>query len=47
MLRNRMPEIEIPEDNPFQLDKLKRELRANTFLSIINFSERYDNVLYV
>lgn len=35
MLRNRLPEIEVPEDNPFQYDKLKREPRANTFLSIL------------
>jgi len=35
MLRNRLPEIEIPKDNPFQYDKLKRESRANTFLSIL------------
>lgn len=35
MLRNRLPEIEIPKDNPFQYDKLNREPRANTFLSIL------------
>lgn len=34
MLRNRLPEIEIPEDNPFLYDKLKREPCANTLLSI-------------
>lgn len=35
MLRNRLPEIEIPEDNPFLYDKLKREPCANTLLSIL------------
>lgn len=35
MLRNRLPEVEIPEGNPFQYDKLKREPCANTFLSIL------------
>ena len=35
MLRNRLPEIEIPENNPFQYDKLKREPCANTLLSIL------------
>ena len=31
MLGNRLPEIEILEDNPFQYDKQKRESHANTF----------------
>ena len=35
ILRNRLPEIEIPEDNPFLYDKLKREPCANTLLSIL------------
>ena len=35
MLRNRLPEVEIPDENPFQYDKLKREPCANTFLSIL------------
>ena len=34
MLRNRLPDIEISPNNPFQYDKLKREPCANTFLSI-------------
>ena len=35
LLRNRLPEIEIPVENPFQYDKLKREPCANTFISIL------------
>ena len=35
MLRNRLPDIEISPNNPFQYDKLKREPCANTFLSIL------------
>ena len=35
MLRNRLPEIEVPKENPFINDKLKREPCANTFLSIL------------
>ena len=35
MLRNRLPEIEIPKEKPFINDKLKREPCANTFLSIL------------
>ena len=34
MIRNRLPEIEIPEGNPFENDKLNRMPCANTFYSI-------------
>ena len=35
MLRNRLPEIDVPEDNPFVNDKLNRESCVNTFCSMI------------
>lgn len=35
MLRNRLPEIEIPKENPFENDKLNREACANAFCSLI------------
>ena len=35
MLRNKLPEIEIPEEDPFKYDKLKRRTCANTFISLI------------
>ena len=35
MLKNRLPEIEIPEEDPFKYDKLKRNTCANTLLSLI------------
>lgn len=35
MLQNRLPEIEVPEDNPFANDILDREPCVNTFLSLI------------
>ena len=35
MLRNRLPEIEIPEEHPFQNDKLNRKPCAKTFCSLI------------
>ena len=35
MLRNRLPEIEIPEDNPFKNDILNRESCANTFINLV------------
>jgi energy-coupling factor transporter ATP-binding protein EcfA2 len=35
MLRNRLPEIEIPEEAPFQFDKLNRRVPANTFCSLV------------
>ncbi|UPS43457.1 KAP family NTPase [Prevotella sp. E15-22] len=35
MLRNRLPEIEIPYDNPFQNDKLNRKSCADTFCSLV------------
>lgn len=35
MLRNRLPEIEIPNDNPFQNDKLNRKSCADTFCSLV------------
>ena len=31
MLINRLPEIEVPEDDPFKFDKLDRKPCANTF----------------
>lgn len=36
MLRNRLPEIEIPEGNPFQNDKLDRKSCADIFINLIN-----------
>lgn len=35
MLINRLPEIEIPEDNPFKFDQLDRKACADTFLSLV------------
>ena len=35
MLRNRLPEIEIPVDDPFKYDKLDRISSAETFTSIV------------
>ena len=35
MLRNRLPEIEIPVDDPFKYDKLNRISCADTFTSIV------------
>lgn len=35
MLRNRLPEIEIPEEDPFRFDKLNRRPCANTFCSLV------------
>ena len=35
MLINRLPEIEIPEDDPFKFDQLDRKTCANTFLSLV------------
>ena len=35
MLRNRLPEIEIPEEYPFQNDRLNRQPCANTFYSLV------------
>ena len=35
MLKNRLPEIEIPEEDPFKYDKLKRQSCANTFDSLV------------
>jgi energy-coupling factor transporter ATP-binding protein EcfA2 len=35
MLRNRLPEIEIPEGNPFQNDKLDRKSCADIFINLI------------
>ena len=35
MLRNRLPEIEIPGDNPFENDKLGRTSCANVFTSLV------------
>ena len=35
MLINRLPEIEVPEDDPFKFDKLDRKPCANTFLSLV------------
>jgi len=35
MLRNRLPEIEIPEDNPFKNDKLDRKTNADIFIKLI------------
>lgn len=40
MLRNRLPEIEIPEEYPFQNDKLNREPCAKTFCSIVKLYAR-------
>lgn len=36
MLRNKLPEIEIPEDNPFLNDKLERKSCADIFINLIN-----------
>lgn len=35
MLINRLPEIDIPEDDPFKFDQLDRKSCANTFLSLV------------
>ena len=35
MLRNRLPDIDISDDNPFANDKLDRTPCANTFLALI------------
>lgn len=35
MLRNRLPEIEIPKENPFENDKLNRKSCAKTFCSLV------------
>lgn len=35
MLRNRLPEIEIPEDNPFKNDKFNRKTCADIFINLI------------
>ena len=35
MLINRLPEIDIPEDDPFKFDQLDRKPCANTFLSLV------------
>lgn len=35
MLKNRLPEIEIPEEDPFMYDKLKRKSCAHTFNSLV------------
>ena len=35
MLRNRLPEIDIPEGNPFENDKLDRKTCANIFINLI------------
>jgi len=35
MIRNRLPEIDVPKGEPFKNDKLNRESCANTFFSLI------------
>ena len=35
MLRNRLPDVEIPKEAPFQFDKLNRRPCANTFCSLV------------
>ena len=35
MLRNRLPEIEIPEDDPFKNDKFDRKSCADIFINLI------------